>query len=346
MFYRRGYRYFALFSAILVAEAASVPAMADGVADFFKSRTITIYAGSSAGGGYDRYARALGRYIGKHIPGNPQIINSNMPGGTGLKLTNWLYNVAPKDGTAMGMVGRGIAVHEMLGGVGAKFDAGRMNWIGSMNSEVSVCVTHQRSPVKSLSDLMKTEAAFGTQGASSDTEVFAVFLKNLTGAKVKVISGYPGTKETVLAMERGEVDGMCGWSWTSLKQQKPDWVRNKTVNILLQMALTKHPDLQSTPLITELADNDTERAQVKLVFSRQTMGRPLVAPQELPGARVAALRAAFDATMEDPEFLAYARKAKMEVEPVSGTKVQELVASVLATPKDVVMKAISNLKTK
>jgi tripartite-type tricarboxylate transporter receptor subunit TctC len=244
------------------------------------------------------------------------------------------------------MIGRGLPVHEMLGGVGAKYDGNRLNWIGSMNNEVSVCVTYHTSKVKTLDDLMKTEAIFGTQGASSDTEVFAVFLKNLHGAKVKAISGYPGTKETALAMERGEVDGMCGWSWSSLKHQQAGWLKDKKINILLQMALSKHKDLPDVPLITELTTDPEKLAQTKLVFSRQTMGRPLVAPQDIPPARVAALRAAFDATLKDPEFIAYAEKAKMEVDAVSGAEVQALVASVLATPKDIVEKTKANLNSK
>lgn len=341
--YRSGF--LARLSAVGLVVALPVSAAnADAVADFYKGKTITIYAGSSAGGGYDTYARALGRFIGKHIPGNPTVINSNMPGGTGLKLTNWLYNVGPKDGTVIAMVGRGLPAHELLGGTGARFDPARLNWIGSMNNEVSVCVTSERSPVKKFGDLKSHEAIFGSQGGVADSHLFALFVKNLFNARMRVVAGYPGTAETVVAMERGEVDGICGWSWTSVKIQRPKWVSEGKINILLQLALSKHEDLPNVPLISDLTTDPAELGQVRLVFSRQTMGRPVTVAQDVPGERVAALRAAFDATMRDPAFRKFAARTKLEVSPVSGKEIQELVESVLATPKAVVKRTIENLK--
>jgi tripartite-type tricarboxylate transporter receptor subunit TctC len=335
-------------AAIMLA-AFSLPfasASADDAADFYQGRTVTIYAGSSPGGGYDLYTRALAHFIGSHIPGKPTVIASNMPGGTGLKLANWLYNAAPKDGTQLGMIGRGLPAFAMLGGKGAKFDATKFNWIGSMNNEVSVCATSDKSKVTTYADLLKTQAIFGSQGASSDSDIFAVFIRNMFGARVKLIPGYPGTEDALLAMQRGEVDGICGWSWTSVKSQTGDLLRQGKLNILLQMALNKHPDLPNVPLITELTKDPDKLAQIRLVFSRQTMGRPVTAPQDVPPARVAALRAAFDATLKDPAFVAFSRKSKMEVNPVSGGEIQSLVASVLATPKKIVAETVENLKNK
>jgi tripartite-type tricarboxylate transporter receptor subunit TctC len=317
---------------------------ADAVADFYAGRTVTLYVGYTAGGGYDLYARALSQFYGKHIPGAPQIIVKNMPGASSLKLANWMYAVAPKDGTAIATIARGAPVHDLLGGSGVRFDANKFNWIGSMNNEVSVCVTSFRSPVKTLADMQKTEVVVGGQGKSSDSEVFAMFVKNLFGAKIRLISGYPGTKQSILAMERGEVDGNCGWSWTSAKSLKPDWIRDGKLNIIMQQALVKHPDLPNVPLITDLARNEAERDQMDLIFSRQTMGRPFVTAPDVPGERVAALRKAFLATIDDAAFKAFAARSKLEVNAVPGEDVQKLVAKVRKTSPAVIEAARANIR--
>lgn len=337
------YRFAGVAAALLVTCSASA-AMADPVEDFYKGRTVTINVGYTAGGGYDVYARALAQFIGKHIPGNPSIVVKNVPGASSLKLANQMFAIAPKDGSEIATIARGAPVHDMLGGSGMRFDPVKFNWLGSMNNEISVCVSSYRSPIKTFADLQKTELVVGGQGKSSDSEVFAMFVKNLFGAKVKLISGYPGTKESILAMERGEVDGNCGWSWTSAKQMKSDWIKEGKLNILMQQALSKHPDLPNVPLITEFAKTDAEKAQIELVMSRQTMGRPFLAPPDVPADRVAALRKAFMATMSDPQFKAFADKSKLEVNPVPGEEVQALVERVRKTPAEVVAMARENIK--
>jgi len=327
-----------------IAAASTSPAAADAVADFYKGKTLTISVGYTAGGGYDVYARALAQYIGKHIPGNPTIVVKNVPGAGSLKLANLMYTVAAKDGTEIATVARGIPVQDLLGGSGVRYDANKFNWLGSMNNEVSVCVTSWRSPVKTLADMKKTEVIVGGQGKSSDSDLFAMFVKNLFDAKIKLISGYPGTKESILAMERGEVDGNCGWSWSSVTHSHMDWVKENKLHIIMQMALTKHPDLPNAPLILDLATTPEQKAEVELVMSRQTMGRPFLAPPDVPKDRVAALRKAFMDTMKDTAFVAYAEKAKMEITAVSGEDLQALVARIRATPAAIVKKTVADLQ--
>jgi len=326
----------ALCAGAALALGLPMAASADEVADFYAGKQLTVYVGYSTGGGYDTYARALARYYAEHLPGKPSIIVKNMPGGSSIKLANWMYAIAPKDGTALATIARGAPVHDLLGGTGVRFDALKYNWIGSMNNEVSVCVTHARSPVRTFADLQKRQVVVGGQGKSSDSEVFARFAKNLLGAKIKLISGYPGTKESILAMERGEVDGNCGWSWTSAQKLRPDWVKPGGMNILMQMALVKHPDLPSVPLVTEFARTGAEKAQMELVFSRQTMGRPFLTAPGVPAQRVAALRKAFTDTLASAPFKAFAAKAGLEINPVSGEDIQALVERVRKTPSEVV----------
>jgi tripartite-type tricarboxylate transporter receptor subunit TctC len=330
-------------AALLAMAGVSQSAIADPVSDFYRGKTVTIYAGTSVGGGYDTYARALARFIGRHIPGQPAVVAGNMPGGTGLKLANWLATVAPKDGTVLALLGRGIPSHRLLGGSGAVFDPTKLNWIGSMNDESSVCVMSARSGVTRFEDLMTRDVFVGSQGGVADSHVYATFLKNLFKARIKIVAGYPGTAETVIAMERGEIDGMCGWAWTSLKLQRPDWVKQRSVNIVLQLALSRNPDLPDVPMVGDLAKGPQQQSQVRLVFSRQTTGRPVAAADGVPAERIAALRRAFDDTLRDQGFRQLAETAKIDINPVSGTMVQELVGSMLATPRDTVDETIRNM---
>ncbi|MEE2654260.1 MAG: hypothetical protein VX434_00755 [Pseudomonadota bacterium] len=336
-----------LFS-ILVANSYGTTADAKGLKEFYKGKTLSVMIGYGAGGGYDMYSRTLARYISKHIPGNPKVIGKNMPGAGSLKLANWMYSVAPKNGTVFATIARGAPVHSLLGGKGARFDATKFNWLGSMNNEVSVCATTFRAPAKTFKELKSKETIIGGGGKTSDNEVFAMFAQNLLGAKFKLISGYPGMKVMFLAMQRGEIDGVCGWSWTGVKKQKVavEWYKAKKLNVLLQFALQKHPELPNVPLITDLAKNASEKAQMELIFSRQTMGRPYLMPPGVNSERVEMMRKAFIATMKDPEFNAFAKKTKMEVNYVSGSDVQKLVNRVLNTPKATVQAAIINTRHK
>jgi tripartite-type tricarboxylate transporter receptor subunit TctC len=310
-------------------------AAADAVADFYKGKTINVIVGYTAGGGYDLYARALSRHMGKHLPGNPNFIVQNLTGAGSLNAANNLYNVAPKDGTSFGTFGRGLAMEPLIGTARVQYDATKFTWLGSGTNEVSVCATWHSSPVKTWQDALKTSFTVGGEGAGSDPDTFALLVRNAFGAQLKLVTGYHGTTDIILAIERGEVDGRCGWSWSSVKSTRPAWIPEKKLNYLVHMSETKAPELQHIPLISDFA-NDRQKQILRLVLSRQTMGRPFAAPPGLPADRKSALRRAFDATLKDPAFLAEADKLKLDVNPVTGEAVDKLIAELYATPKDIV----------
>jgi len=324
--------------AIVLLALLALPqgAFAQSVADFYRGKTVNLIVGYSAGGGYDTYARILARHMGKHIPGNPTIVVQNAPGAGSMRAANSIYNVAPKDGTAFGMFGRGIALEPLIGTSPAQFDATKFLWLGSGTEEAAVVVIRTGAGIKTWADMLAKPFTVGGEGTGSDPDVYALMLKNVFGVKLKLISGYPGTTEMALALERGEVDGRASWSWTSLKSLKPDWIAQKKIAIPLQLNMHSSADLKDVPLIGDFAKTERQRQIVKLVISRQTMGRPFMAPPGLPADRAAALRTAFDATMRDPEFVAEATARGQEVNPVSGADMDKLIAELYATPKDVV----------
>jgi tripartite-type tricarboxylate transporter receptor subunit TctC len=324
-------------AAVLAALASA--AHADPVEDFYKGRTITVLIGYSPGGSYDAAGRVLVRHMGRYIPGNPSLLPQNMPGAGTLNLVNYLYNVAPKDGTAFGIFARGMAMEPLIGGTNAKFDATKLTWIGSAANEISLCATFASSPVKTWRDALTTEFTVAGNGSGSDPDVFANVLRNAFGVKNRLISGYPGSAEISLAMERGEIDGRCGWSWSSIKAEKSQWLAEHKLNLIVQLALEKAADLPYVPLITELATDDRRRQILKLIFSRQTMGRPFAGPPAIPADRAEALRKAFDLTMKDPQFLAEAQMRGLEINPVSGHEIEKLIAELYATPRDIVSQA-------
>jgi tripartite-type tricarboxylate transporter receptor subunit TctC len=326
-----------LLAATLAAGAC--PAHADPIEDFYKGRTITVLIGYSPGGSYDAAGRVLARYMGRHIPGNPSFVPQNMPGAGTLNLANYLYNVAPKDGSAFGIFARGMAMEPLIGGTNTKFDATRFTWIGSAANEISVCATYATSPIKTWNDALTKDFTVAGNGSGSDPDVFANVLRNKFGVRNRLISGYPGSAEISLAMERGEIDGRCGWSWSSIKAEKSAWLAEHKLNLIVQLALEKAADLPEVPLITGLATDERQRQILKLIFSRQTMGRPFAGPPGIPTERAEALRHAFDLTMKDPDFLEEAQKRGLEINPVSGHDLAKLVAELYQTPKDVVAEA-------
>lgn len=318
---------------------------AQSVEEFYRGKTINLIVGFSAGGGYDTTARILAPYLKKHLPGNPNVVVQNMEGAGSLKATNYLYAIAPKDGTVIGTFSRGMPMEPLIGSSATQFDSNKFTWIGSTTSEYSIVLASQSSPVKTWNDLLKTEFTVGGEGSGSDSDIYAMLLKNLFGAKIKLVTGYPGSAELMLAVERGELDGRASWSWSSLKASKPDWIRDKKINSLVQLNLTKNPELPDVPMVLDLATNDKQRQILKLVLSRQTMGRPFAAPPGIPEDRKQALRKAFDDTMKDPEFLAEAVKRKMDVNPVNGAEVEKLVAELYKTPPDVLAEAKAAIAT-
>lgn len=320
----------------IAALASGHVSAADAVAEFYKGKTVSMYIGYTTGGGYDIYARMVARHIGKHIPGNPQVIPRNQPGAGSLLLTNMIANTLPKDGTVIGVVSRGAFMEPLFENPEAKFKAEDFTWIGSANNEVSVCVSWHTSAVKKVDDLVTYGMVVGGTGPGADTDTFPVVMNNVLGTKLKLVTGYPGGNDVLLAMERGEVEGRCGYSWSSAKSAKADWLRDKKINVLVQMSTDKHPDLPNIPLVMDMAKNDKDRQTLELVFARQAWGRPFVSTPDVPADRVKALRAAFMATMKDPEFLAEADKQKLEIEPLPGERIDQLIRQVAKAPKDVI----------
>jgi tripartite-type tricarboxylate transporter receptor subunit TctC len=329
----------AAFAAVLLSAAGVAGGHAQTPEEFYKGNNVDLYIGYSVGGGYDIYARALAAHLGKHIPGNPTVVPRNMDGAGSLRLTNWLYNVAPKDGTAFGIVARGIPFAPLLGGEGIQFEPTKFNYVGSMNAEVSICATWHTTGVDSFDKMKTTEVVVGGTGPEADTDQFPKIVNGVLGTKMKVISGFPGGNDVLLAMERGEVGGRCGWSWSSIKTAHPDWVKDKKINLIFQMSANKHPDLPDVPLVMDLAETEEQKQILRLIFARQTLGRPFLAPPEVPADRVQALRDAFMATLQDPDFIADAQKADLEITPVSGEEVQKLVEEIYQTPASAAQKA-------
>jgi tripartite-type tricarboxylate transporter receptor subunit TctC len=326
-------------TAVTLAVLPFAGATAQNVADFYQGRNVEIDIGYTPGGGYDLYARMLARHIGKHIPGNPTVVPKNMEGAASLRMTNWLYAAAPKDGSVIGALSRGAAFDPLLGNRGAQFDASKFTWLGSANDEVSVCVALQSSGITRFDDVLNRELTIGSNGVADDTYQFPAVTNAALGTKFKIITGYPGGNDITLALERNEVQGRCGWSWSSVKSTHKSWIEEKKMVVLAQLSLSKHPELPDVPLVMDLAKNDEQRAILKLIFARQVMGRPYLAPPDLPADRIAALRKAFMAAMADKDFLADADKSQLEINPVSGEDVEKLVKEVYATPADIIAKA-------
>jgi len=327
---------FAVLAALAVA-AAGQPAFAQSPAEFYKGKTVTFYVGLSPGGGYDQNARLVAKYIGKYIPGQPEVIVKNMPGGGGIVMTNYVANAAPKDGLHIGAPQRGIPFVPLLDeNSQAKYDPLKLNWIGSANADTSVAVVTKKAGVKSWKDLKTKEVIVAGTGVGTESVVVPYVLRNILGFKYKVIAGYPGGSEMNLAMQRGEVDGRGTFSWTSLKPHYKEWIESGEMVILYQQGLRKHPDLPNVPLVTDLAENDDQKKLLELQFTAFELGRPYFVADDVPADRVAALRRAFDQAMKDKELLADAEKQNLEVNPATGEEMQDMLKRVYATPKALV----------
>jgi tripartite-type tricarboxylate transporter receptor subunit TctC len=312
-------------------------AYAAGVEDFYKGRNVTLVIGYSVGGGYDAYARLLGRYFGKHIPGNPSIVPEQMTGAGSLRSANFIYSVAAKDGSVFGTFSRSMGISPLVDK--AEFDSRKFTWLGSVTDDNTICVTWNTSPIKTWDDFLNKPSKFGGEGAGSDPDIWTLLYKNVFGAKARLVSGYPGTNDTVLAMERGEIDGLCGISWSTIKSRHPEWLTSHSVNIIVQAALKKEPEISSVPLATELTKTPEQLQIIKLLLVSQAMARPFAAPPDIPADRKAALISAFAATMKDADFLAEAQKLSFDVRPVNATTIDAMLAEVYQTPKDVIARA-------
>jgi tripartite-type tricarboxylate transporter receptor subunit TctC len=324
----------------LVALALPHAATAASAADFYKGKTVTVYVGLSPGGGYDTNARLLAKHIDKYIPGKPNIIVKNMPGGGGIVMTAYVANVAAQDGLSIGAPQRGIPFEPLISKDSAhtKYDPLTLNWLGSMNADTSVAVATKASGVTSWKDLKQKELVVAGTGVGTESVVVPYVLRNILGLKFKVIAGYPGGSEMNLAMQNGEVSGRGTFSWTSLKPHKKEWVDSGDLIILFQMGLHKHPDLANVPLITDAAETDEQKRLLKLEFTGFQLGRPYFVGPKVPHDRVQALRRAFDETLKDKTLLAEAVKLKLEVNPTTGEEMQDILKDVYSTPPALVAK--------
>jgi tripartite-type tricarboxylate transporter receptor subunit TctC len=324
-----------IVGSVLVACAIAAPA---GAADFYAGKTINLYIGQGPGGGYDLYGRLAARHLGRHIPGNPQVVAHNMPGAGGLKVAQYLFHLAPRDGTALGLAAEALALEQVLEGPGIDYDANRLNFIGRMTAAASIFFTWHESSVKNMADARARESVFGSTGITGITGYTPRALNRLAGARFKVVTGYSGSAAVLLAMERREVDG--GFAlWPEFKQQKPDWLRDSKINVLYIVAAARAPDLPDVPTTGELGSTEDARAVLRLLGSTSEVGRALFTNQDVPAERVAELRRAFSAMIKDPAFLQDAEKVGMRIDALSGEDLQKIIGGVTGAPKALVDQA-------
>ncbi len=325
-----------LRTALLIGAAGTSSAQTPEA--FFSGKTINVIVGFEAGGGYDAYARLLARHMGRHA-GGANIVVQNRPGAGSLVAANYLFNVAPKDGTVFGIISSGVLFDPLFGNKAAQFEATEFSWLGSINREVSTCQIWHTAPVKNFEDARTTSISVGGTGAGADSHLFPQTLNNVLGTKFKIVSGYPGATSVFLAMERGELDGICGIYWSTLKAQRADWLREGILRPLVQLALQKHPEYPDVPLVLDFARTPEERGALELVFAPMALARPFLGPPGIPADRLAYLRGAFEATMQDPEFKAEADRLKLEVSPMSADEIVALLRRLYQTPPNIVERA-------
>lgn len=315
--------------------AAQTPAGA------FAGKTVNMIIGFGPGGGYDMWGRVMARHIGKHLPGNPTVVPQNMPGAGSYVAASYLYNVAPKDGTAIGIIARDAALGPLSGAPGARFDATKLSWLGSPTRETNVCIAWHTSPVKTVQDLQEKQLIVGDTGPGTGTRSYPKVLSDVFGMRFKLVGGFRSSADVFLAMERGEVEGICE-SLDSVNNRRPDWISGKQVAVLFQAGAEPNPDLKGVPFVLDLAKTAEERQTLEFLYAGQGIGRPFVAPPDLPPERLKMLREAFDATMKDPEFIADAKKTGLDLDPETGEHLATLINKIYATPKAIVER-VSNL---
>jgi tripartite-type tricarboxylate transporter receptor subunit TctC len=337
----------AALAALIVQGTCATHAQPDPAAAFFRGKTVTVLVGYQAGGGYDLYARVVAQFLGRHIPGQPTVIVQNMPGAGGLRAARNLATVAAKDGTMVGMLAQTLPFDTVLGYT-PDVDAGRLTWIGRAAMNVEVGVALAKSGIASIEDARKREVASGGTGGTASSTVVPFLLNKLAGTRFKLVAGYKSANEVLLAMERGEVDMVGATGISTVIAKHGERLKDGTVRLIYQSALTRHPEIPKVPTIGELGTGDTERQILDLFSSGSAIGRALTAPPGLPPDRAAALRRAMAATLADPEFVAFARKSNLMLEPGSAEELDGIVRKVLATPKSVADKArdvLASMKT-
>ena len=326
-------------AALLVLAAPSPGAAQPSVESFYKDKRVRMLVGYGVGTGNDLYLRLLARHIGKYIPGKPTMVPENMPGAGGIVMFNHLYSVAPRDGSVLAHPSRSLVTEPLYGNAQARYDAQKFGWLGSMNRDVATCIAWGKSGVKTIEDAKRREVAVGSTGASAESNYFPKLLNAVLGTKFKTVLGYPDSGAVGIAMERGELDGYCSFTWAAIKSARPQWLEHKQINVLLQLSMNKHPELPDVPLVADLATDEGSRQILTLAFGAQKMGRPVATTPGVPAERLAALRRAFDAVMQDADFREDAKRTGLEVEgPITGAEVDEVLGAIYATPKAVVQK--------
>jgi len=321
--------------------AADAPAGARSPEDFYRGKTISLLIGIQAGGAYDGYARLLARHLGRHIPGEPAVVPQNMPGAASLVLANYLYTAAARDGLVVGAVQRGMPLNPLYsvsGSSAARYDATRFTWIGSMSRETGVLLAMSRSGLNSFADLFDKELIVGAEGGgTSDSELFARLTNAVLGTRARIVTGYRGSTDVLLAMENGEVNGIFVGGWTGIRDKANPWLASNAAKLLVQLAVRSDPMFPDVPVIMDYAHDDRQRQVMRLAFTSQLWGRPYVAPPGLPPERARLLREAFQATARDPAFLAEAKKLGFDIGPLSGEEMDGLIAGLYASPADIIV---------
>jgi tripartite-type tricarboxylate transporter receptor subunit TctC len=324
-------------AAVLVGTASVTPVFAQSAEQFYRGKTVNVYIGFAPGGSYDYFGRLLARHYGQHLPGHPNVVAQSMPGAGSFKAANYIYAVAPKDGTAMGIATQTIALEEALGTPGVMYKSAEFNWIGRGTAIVEVTLTWHTSKAKTIEDAKMYETPVAGTGSGSPSEGYPKLINAIAGTKFKVITGYPGSTDGMLAAEKGEVDGALT-SWNTLRISKQDWLRDKKINLLVQYTLERESDLADVPTIVELGKTPVDKQVLAFYASGAAVGRSFMAPPGMTADRVKMMRTAFDDMLKDPEFLAEIDKSKAEFKPLSGDKLQELIASSANAPKEVIDK--------
>ncbi len=323
--------FLATVAAVALVAAQGAAAEAESLEKFFKGKEVSMYISSGAGGTYDAYGRIIARHLGRHLPSQPRILPRNMPGASGLRATKFLYRVAPKDGTAMGMVQRSVSIQPLLGIKAADYDARKFYWIGSTTSEVSTGIIWHTSPLKTLEDTMKTELIVGSSGIASDTGAFPRVLNYFIGTKFKIVHGYKSGSDISLALERKEVLGRLGWSWSSIKSRAPGLLRDKKIRVFVQMGLKKAPDLDA-PMALDYAKTPEDRRAMEIIFAAATIGWPSLLPPGVSAEMVKTFRTAYNDTMKDPKFLKDTKRRRLPVAPVTGLEIHKILDRVYSFP--------------
>jgi tripartite-type tricarboxylate transporter receptor subunit TctC len=324
-----------LLCLVIALEGVATTALADSVEDFYRSRQVKLVIGANTGGSYDSYGRLLAAHLGRHIPGNPTVVPVNMPGASGIQSASYLFQVAPCDGSVLGMFNQSMGQRRVLEPNSIRFDSGRFNWLGAMSSSTTVFITWHASGVKTLADAKLKDVVMGALSSDGGNAVYPLLLNRFLGTRFKVVLGYPGGNTIQVAMERGEVDGRGSVIWSGLKAGWPQWVAERKINVILQLGLAKEQDLAEVPLLIDLAKTPAEEAIYRFISSDTAMAFPVVAPPCAAPEIVNALRKAFEQTMADPVFLSDAEKRGLSVRFVSGGDVQTIVSSLIGTPKEV-----------